>query len=37
MASKKHHKRFKEKSFKYEDKPTKEVDFPVKLCMWYFE
>ncbi len=37
MASKKHHKRFKEKSFKYEDKPTKEVDFPVKLCMWYFD
>lgn len=36
--SKHHHKKFKDhRSAKYEDKPEKEIDFHIKLCMWYFD
>lgn len=33
----KKHKKFKEKYTKYEDKADKDVDFPIKLSMWYFD
>jgi len=37
MSKKGHHKKYKEKFTKYEDSQNLNPDFPVRLCMWYFE